>query len=421
MTTLGATEERVVLDLPADTRALEALTRGEIDIQIATAKRYPRSIQQFQQQALSMATIDEDTAAACFYVLPKRQGSDKPIEGPSVRLAEIVASAWGHMRVEGRMVGEDDRFITCRGTAWDLQNNVAIAIEVRRRITTREGRRYSDDMINVTSMAGVSIAVRNCVFKVIPNAYTKQIYHKCREVVAGKADTLVARRQKAIEYFGNMGINLKRLFAMLEIKGIEDLASDQLITLHGLATAIREGDLSLDEAFPVSEIEMPRRKSEAMSAAPSDQVAAATRTITEIPPASSSAEPAVSASPAVKPEASDAAAPLRGMVTFGGPVNTTPHHSPARSAATDTVVPVAASTSSTTSTAGSDTIVYIGENDRRRLFGAIRNSRKTVPQLSSYLQTKYGIASTKLIPVEKFAEILAWVSTRGSQEPGQEG
>lgn len=238
--------------LPGLGTMLEAQTRGEIDIQIVTAKRFPRSIQSFKAKALAMATLDEETAAACFYVLPARKGSDKPIEGPSARLAEIVASAWGHMRIEARVVGEDERFVTSRGTAWDLENNVAIAFEVRRRITDRSNRRYSDDMIGVTANAASSIALRNAVFKVVPSAFTREIYLKCREVAVGNAQTLGAKRQAMLEYFQKMGVPPARVFALLEVKGVDDITLDHLATLKGLATAIKEGETSVDEAFAPS-------------------------------------------------------------------------------------------------------------------------------------------------------------------------
>lgn len=235
--------------LPALGAVLEAQTRGEIDIQIVTARRFPRSIKAFKQKALEMATLDEETAAACFYVLPARRGSDKPIEGPSARLAEIVASAWGHMRIEARVVGEDDRFVTSRGTAWDMENNVAIAFEVRRRITTSSGQRYGDDMIGVTANAASSIALRNAVFKVVPSAFTREIYLKCRAVAVGTAQTLGSKRAAMLEYFQKMGVPPARVFALLVVRGAEDITLDHLATLKGLATAIKEGETTVDESF----------------------------------------------------------------------------------------------------------------------------------------------------------------------------
>src|ERR1041384_5594363 len=106
---------------------LEALARGEIEAQVQTARRFPRSIRAFQQETRSMACLDEDTAASCFYALPRGGHS---IEGPSARLAEIIASAWGNCRFGARVVSEDDRFITAQGFFFDVQKNAAVAFEV---------------------------------------------------------------------------------------------------------------------------------------------------------------------------------------------------------------------------------------------------------------------------------------------------
>lgn len=226
--------------------ALEAQTRGEVDVQIATAKRYPRSIKTFIEHATEMATLDEDTAASCFYALPR---DGRTVEGPSARLAEICASAWGHMRIQARTIGEDLRFVTARGEAWDLQTNVAIGYEVKRRITDRQKQTFSDDMVVVTSNAAASIALRNAVFKVIPSAFWRPIYLKCRQVAVGPAQTLADRRVKMLEHFQKMGVEAARVFALLEVKGIQDVTLEHLATLRGLATAIKDGDTSIDEAF----------------------------------------------------------------------------------------------------------------------------------------------------------------------------
>ncbi|MFN8826683.1 MAG: hypothetical protein ACK501_17070, partial [Planctomycetota bacterium] len=45
-----------------------------------------------------------------------------------------------------------------------------------RRITGKNGRRYSSDMIGVTGNAACSIALRNAVFRGIPRAFWIDIY-----------------------------------------------------------------------------------------------------------------------------------------------------------------------------------------------------------------------------------------------------
>jgi hypothetical protein len=241
--------------------ALEAQTHAEVDVQIATARRYPRSVRTFIDEALAMATLDEDVAGSCFYALPR---DGKTIDGPSVRLAEIVASAWGHMRVQARIADEDERFVTARGEAWDIQRNVAIAFETRRRITDKKGKKYSDDMVMVSGNAASSVALRNAIFKVIPSAFWRPIYLKCREVAVGKADTLVSKRTAMLAYFQKMGVDEPRVLATLDLRGVEDIGLEQLATLRGLATAVKEGETTVDEAFPApaaSVLTMPQRVS----------------------------------------------------------------------------------------------------------------------------------------------------------------
>lgn len=225
---------------------LEAQTRGEIDIQIVTAKRFPRSLATFKKTALEMATLDEETAESCLYALPR---GGKTIDGPSARLAEIIASAYGHMRIEGRVVSIDDKFVTARGTSWDLQNNVAKALEVKRRITGKDGNRYNDDMIMVASNAAVSIASRNSTLATIPKAHWQPIYNACRQIVAGDSKTLASRRFAMLEHFLKLGVLNDRVFQSLGVKGLEDITLDHLVTLKGVAAAIKNGEVTVEGAF----------------------------------------------------------------------------------------------------------------------------------------------------------------------------
>src|SRR5262249_43901797 len=103
--------------LPPNVPTIPIVERSDVDIQISTAHRYPRSISRFKQAALAMATSDEETAASCFYKLSR---GGKEIEGPGVRLAEIVGSAWNNLRYGSRIVGEDDRWVIAQGMAHDL-------------------------------------------------------------------------------------------------------------------------------------------------------------------------------------------------------------------------------------------------------------------------------------------------------------
>ena len=227
-----------------DSTAITALNKSEIDTQIATAKKWPRSLKQFKQQALEMATLDEETAASMFYVLPR---AGKKIEGPSIRMAEVVGSCFGNLRYGARIVEVGDRFITAQGACHDLEKNIAITYEVRRRITNKQGRRFNDDMIQTTGNAAMSIALREAIFRVVPRSLFKTIVDEAKLCSVGKAVSMTERRHKAFDWFKKAGATEKQILEFLGRAGIDEVTIDDLITLRGLVTSIKDGEATIED------------------------------------------------------------------------------------------------------------------------------------------------------------------------------
>lgn len=227
--------------------AVGAIVKSEAEAQLDAAHRYRRSVTNFQLEAKTLATITPEVAEACIYSLPR---DGKMITGPSVRLAEIIASSYGNLHVGARVVDDDGRFITAQGIAWDLEKNLRATIEVKRRITTKNGRRFSDDMVAVTGNAAASIALRNAIFRVVPRAYVDVIYEDVKRVAIGDARSLSSRRADLLGRLATLGVSEERVLARLDIKGVADIGAEQIEVLIGLGTAIKDGTQTLDEAFP---------------------------------------------------------------------------------------------------------------------------------------------------------------------------
>lgn len=226
--------------------ALSLITKAEIDVQISTAKSFPRSIKTFMEKAESMATISEEVAASCSYALPR---GGKSLEGPSVRLAEIVCSTYGNIRSGARVIANDGKTITAQGICHDLETNNSVTVEVKRRITDRNGKTFNEDMQTVTGNAACAIAYRNAIFKIIPAALIEPIYEKTKEVAKGTAETLPKRREKAVKYFKDYGVTEKQICAVLELKKIEDIDLDKLSTLRGMVSLIKNGESTIKDLF----------------------------------------------------------------------------------------------------------------------------------------------------------------------------
>ena len=229
-----------------ETGTVALLNKSEIDMQIATAHKYPRSITQFRRDVMDMVTISEAVAQECIYALPR---DGKVIEGPSARFAEVVASAWGNSRAGARVVSDQGDFVTAQGVFHDLQKNVAITYEVQRRITSKSGKRFSADMIGVTANAACSIALRNAILKGVPKAFWSDMYEGARQTAMGDVKTLPNRRAEAFKLLQGYGVTKEQVFAKLDVKGEADIGQEQLLILRGIITAIKEGDTTPEQAF----------------------------------------------------------------------------------------------------------------------------------------------------------------------------
>lgn len=226
--------------------SLSLITKAEIDMQISIAKAFPRSLKQFVDRAMSMATLNEEVAISCSYNMPR---AGKTLEGKSVRLAEIVCYAYGNIRSGARVIANDGKTVTAQGICHDLETNNCVTVEVKRRITDKHGKTFTEDMQVVTGNAACAIAFRNAVFKVIPSALSDEVYEKAKEVARGTTETLVKRRDKAIEYFKELGVKPDEICSVLVIKKIEDIDLDGLQTLNGFRAAIKNGEATIKEIF----------------------------------------------------------------------------------------------------------------------------------------------------------------------------
>ena len=234
---------------------VDAVERANVDSQVATAKQYPRSIKRSIDNSIVMATMDAETAQSCGYALPR---GGKPITGPSVHLAKIIVSNWGNMRTESKVVQITDKQIISRGTAWDLETNVASAFEVRRNIVDSKGKRFSDDMITVTGNAANSIAYRNAVFSVIPKAMVDKVYKAAQKYITGDLsdeEKLIKRRTDAINYFNDeYGITEAEVIKLCGKHTVQQIKANEIALMLGMVQSLKDGDTTVDELMnPIRE------------------------------------------------------------------------------------------------------------------------------------------------------------------------
>lgn len=232
---------------------LEALNRSEIDMQIATAHRMPRNIQQCKDNMVALAAMDDSVAYNCFYHLERtdRNGQKSVIEGPSVRFTEIISACWKNLRVSGRIVANDGKTITAQGICHDLETNVAYQTEVKRSILTSSGRTYSQDMQVVVGNAAVAIAQRNAICKVVPMVLIKSVVDEVQRKAAehiGKVGVQESWKQWVAYMQQNYHVTEAMMLDYLG-KQREELAIGDIQRIIGAYNAIQEGTTTVEETF----------------------------------------------------------------------------------------------------------------------------------------------------------------------------
>lgn len=236
----------------SDVEAIEAAQRAEYDIQIATAKKYPRNLVRVKENCLAMVTMDKETAETCRYALPR---GGKTVSGPSVHLARMMAQQYGNIRVDAKIKQITDKQVISEAVAFDLETNCAVRIEVRRSIIDKYGKRYNDDMITVTGNAANAISFRNAVLSVIPKSLTDICYNAALRQITGdlsSEDKIIAARNKAIEYFkGNFNVTEEQILKAINLRSINQIREEQIADLRGIMQALKDGDTTPEEVFNI--------------------------------------------------------------------------------------------------------------------------------------------------------------------------
>lgn len=250
-TTGEAVEMEVVPDAAAYVAKQDAAL---LDVQVSTAKQFPRSVQRFQSDLESWATLNQETAIECFFTLPR---DGKQVVGPTIRFAELIQAAYGNIVVDSQIIEEGREFVVVNATCRDLERNIASRAQVRRNVLTREGKRYKSSMIETTIMAASAIARRNAIFQVVPKALWLPIYEKARKVGLGNLENFETRRRNAVKGLREAGVDMGDVKAFLGGKDNKDITADELLVLELKLKAIQEKTLTPEAAFPAPRPERP--------------------------------------------------------------------------------------------------------------------------------------------------------------------
>jgi len=240
--------EKGMIDV-AQTRAAQEVQAGMV-----MAKRFPRDEQQAYARIMQ-ACKRHKLAEQAIYTYP-RGGTN--VTGPSIRLAEVLAQAWGNMDAGiielSRTLGSSE----VMAYAWDLETNMrqtkVFTVPHERRVGKGEDFRVVHltdprDIYEMTANQG-SRRLRACILGVIPGDIQDAAVEACRQTrkQLSAGEPLIDRIRKCVAAFHELGVTGDMIAAHVG-HPVEQINETELDTLRGVYQAINDGMAKTGDYF----------------------------------------------------------------------------------------------------------------------------------------------------------------------------
>lgn len=174
----------------------------EVKGQIFMAKQFPRNVFQSEQRILDNCKRPA-LAEVAVYSYPR--GGTK-VEGPSIRLAEVLAQNWGNLSFGVKELEQREGESVAMAYAWDLETNV----RQEKIFTVKHSRKARgkltklDDPRDIYELVANNGArrVRSCILGIIPGDIVDKAVEECNKTLRGNSSgPLKDRIGKALKAF----------------------------------------------------------------------------------------------------------------------------------------------------------------------------------------------------------------------------
>jgi hypothetical protein len=248
---------------------------AEVQGQVLMAKQFPRD--QIQARAnIIEACKRPRLAETAIYSYP-RGGSR--VEGPSVRLAEMLAQYWGNIdfgivELEQKK-GESVMMSYCRDIQTNTRRQMVFNVP-HVRYTRAKGNTELTDPRDIYEMVANMGArrLRACILAIIPGDIIEEAIEQCNKTLAGASDEpLIDRIKKMVAAFVNIGVSQAMLEKRLGHKMDASLPTE-IVQLRKIYKSLQDGMSKPDDWFKseIQDITPPAPKKETTPPPPQNEV-----------------------------------------------------------------------------------------------------------------------------------------------------
>mgnify|MGYP003618129808 CR=1 FL=1 len=166
------------------------------------------------------------------------------ISGPSIRLAEAAARAWGNMtygfRVLSHRLGESD----AEAFAWDLETNTKAVRQftVRHRRDTKGGGYDLKDERDIYELIANNAQrrVRATILEIVPGDIIEDAVEQCENTLNANVGNLAEAAAKLTEAFAAIGVTREAIEKRLGHR-MDAIQPAQIINFRKIFTSIKDG------------------------------------------------------------------------------------------------------------------------------------------------------------------------------------
>src|SRR5262245_39038657 len=265
------------------------ISAGPIPLTVG-AQNLPRyrDYGRLQQRIKQIAAAAGDDFYYRFPVRNRRENRIDWIEGPSVKLANVIAREYGNCEVDIRAIDQGDGWILY-GRFVDLESGyAAIRPFAQRRSAAKLGGDDEGRRIEIAFAIGVSKCFRNIVVNVLGELADFAFEEARNSLVERIGKELDSYRAKTIERVSQR-VDLPRVEAVIGRAANDWLAPD-VARVIAMMKAVTDGMASLDEKIPPPNRSAAGEQTEVATKATLDDLATKTIEQSPAPPAGDAAD-----------------------------------------------------------------------------------------------------------------------------------
>lgn len=230
---------------------------SEIQAMVFMAKQFPRNQIQAADRILNACTR-QTLADSAVYSYPR---GGQNVEGPSIRLAEVLAQNWGNLDFGIRELSQENGVSTVEAYAWDLETNVrqAKVFQVAHKRMAKGGTKTLTDPRDIYEIVANqgSRRLRACILSIIPGDIVEAALAQCSVTQAASVgatpEEIKETIRKLTATMGKFGITAENIQDRYQCR-LEAIRPAQIVELRKIYTSLKDGMSKPSDWFTIQEV-----------------------------------------------------------------------------------------------------------------------------------------------------------------------